>query len=209
MVLFPSELSTEGMPFLAALDEARFATNPMQQRIKGPDERENAPQVPDALSTPAAAQPAFQKYNQSRNQHTRSFLTVITFRKFIITFSDAPFVTMLLRSYVLPAILDSKHTPAWLITREGGTISPPRAGSMSRDTFAADLASSLSPHSQVQAGPAAKRTVSPASAVSSDCWTNHTRLTDSCLLLTSALPTLTGDFAASQPADFNKKAESS
>lgn len=84
---------------------------------------------------------------------------------------------------------------------------------MPSDTHTADLASSLSPHSQVQqsqAGLAAERAVSPTSAVTSDCWTNHMHLTNSCLLLCCSLPPsplLTGDFAASQPADFNKKAE--
>lgn len=128
--------------------------------------------------------------------------------------SDALFITILLGENSYKAASGNNHTSAWLISSEGVTISPPRASSMPSDTFTADLASSLSPHAQVQqsqAGLAAKRAVSPVSAVTSDCWTNHMHLTDSCPLLYRSLPPsplLTGDFAASQPASFNKKAES-
>lgn len=121
---------------------------------------------------------------------------------------------MLLGSCFLQAILGNEYMSAWLISSEGATIGPPRGSSMPSDAFTADLASSLSPNSQVhqsQAGLAAERAVSPASVVASDRWTNHMRLTDSCLLLCCSLPPsplLTGDFAAPQPASFNKKGES-
>lgn len=150
-----------------------------------------------ALSSPWGAQPVFQKHHQSRNQPRHSSLSSHSG----CLQPPCSIHNCVLCSCFLQAILGNEHTSAWLTSSQGVTISPPRASSMPTDTFIADFGT----QAQRQAGFAAKRAVSPVSAVTPDCWTNVPHLTESCLLICCSLQPsllLTKDFAASQPASF-------
>lgn len=150
---------------------------------------ENAPWLHYDPSTPLVAQTTFQKRNQSRNKHTKKILhchcihEVHNYLALMHCSQLRCFVAVFSRQYWATSTRQRGSSPA--------TIGPLRASPPPGDTSTADLASSWSPHSQVQqpqAGPAAERAESPAPAVTSDCWTDHMCLTDSCLPLRCSSP---------------------